>query len=64
MIEPTCGKCKHAIIINDQLLCDVGGLPVDANDKFVCFTPRDSEVDNAYMVRLAIEDTIAKGKGA
>jgi len=64
MIEPTCGNCKHAIIINDHLLCDVGGLPVEENDRFSCFTPIDSKVDNAYMVRLAIEDTIAKGKGA
>jgi len=61
MIEPTCGNCKHAIIINDHLLCDVGGLPVeccrlqgfpdDWNDN-VSDTQRYKQMGNAVTVNV------------
>ena len=51
--------CKHAFHVkeNDCWYCDEAMLPVDEGCKMACFTPKNSKVDNAKIVRDMVENS-------
>lgn len=53
---PICKNCRHAIRLEDFTMCDDAGFAINDEDSFACFTPRDGKVDNAWEMRLRLED--------
>lgn len=53
---PICKNCHHAVRLEDVTMCDDAGFAINDDDEFACFTPKNSKVDNAWEMRLWLED--------